>query len=791
MNDSNSIARAPLTPGSTRGTGRVRGPRRALPLAAITSLCAGLFLPGQTTAQELGSITGRVVDAATKAPLESAAVTLDGTETGVLTSADGAFGIAGVAAGSYVVRVSRLGYAPVTLTDVIVSPGRGTQVVAELDVQALSVEGIVVNAGHFRVKQAQPVSSVLMNREEVRRAPGSVGDISRVLTSLPSMAQVSDNSNDLFVRGGSPFENGFYVDEIQIPNINHFPVAGATGGAIGLLNVDLIQDVNFSAGGFSAAYGDRLSSVVDIELREGSRERVQTQMDASFMGFGGTVEGPLAGGDGSYLFSVRNSFLDLMVDALGSSGVAPRYRDFQGKVTWDVTPRDRLGVLALGGSSSIAFTPEEAADEGYGAFGHQASDQATVGATWRRLWGDRGYSVLAVSGSGEWSDRRTFGVVEGDTLLFGDHSERAVRVRNVNRLITGTRSSLSVGFDVELESSKYAYATGAFEDRLGNPVSRTEVEHDWSDTRLGGFASHIWQVTPRFEATTGLRVERRGASGKVEFSPRFASALAVNDRLRLTGAAGMYRQRLPSYILAQDPAFEKLANPRALHVVGGMDYLLSPSTQLTVEAYLKKYDGLPLEVEDPTLFVVDDGTSQSGLRTYRTLVDEGQASSRGVEVLVQKRLTETFYGSASGSWFRTRYRDLDGEWRNRSWDNRWVATLVGGYRPSHAWEFSGRWSAGGGAPYTPFDMDASTELNSGVIDASRINALRHPAYHSLNLRVDHRTVLRGSSITTFLSVWNVYNRENVSQFYWNDVEGRPDAVNQWGLFPVIGMEWRF
>jgi hypothetical protein len=605
------------------------------------------------------------------------------------------------------------------------------------------------------------------------------------------MAQVSDNSNDLFVRGGSPFENGFYVDEIQVPNINHFPVAGATGGAIGLLNVDLIDDVRFSAGGFSASYGNRLSSVVDIELREGSREKVEAQMDASFMGFGGTVEGPIAGGDGSWLLSVRKSFLDLLVDALGSSGVAPRYGDFQAKATWDVTPRDRLGFLALGGNSSISFSPQEARDEGYTAFGDQDADQATVGATWRRLWGDRGYSVLAVSASGEWGDRRTFGVVDADSLLFGNHREGAVRVRNIHRLRTGRASSLTLGFDAELERSRYSYVTGAAEDRLGSLIPRREVEQQWADTRLGGFVSQVWQVTPRFEATTGLRVERWGASGRVALSPRFASSLAVNDRLRLTGAVGLYRQRLPSYLLAQDPAFEDLAEPRALHVVGGVNYLISPSTQLTVEAYLKRYDRFPLEVEDPSLFVVDDGTSQVGLRSYRTLVDEGRASSRGVEVLLQKKLTERLYGTASGSWFRSRYRDLDGQWRNRAWDNRWVATLVGGYRFSHAWEVSSRWSAAGGVPYTPFDVTASTTLNSGVIDVSRINGLRHPAYHSLNLRVDHRTVLRGSTITTFLSVWNVYNRQNVSQFYWNEVEGRPDTINQWGLFPVIGMEWRF
>lgn len=772
---------------STRTRSGLRG-TAALYAAALLTVAAS---PLAAEGQEPGSITGRVEDGATHASLAAASVTVEGLERVVLTTNTGAFSLPDVPAGTYVVQVFRLGYAPLTLTDIIVSPGRSTQVVAGLQVQALDVDGIVVNAGHFRLDQAQPASSVLINREEIRRAPGSVGDVSRVLSALPSMAQVSDNANDLFVRGGSPFENGFYVDGIQVPNINHFPATGSTGGTIGMLDVDLIEDVRFSAGGFSAVYGDRLSSVTAIELREGNRDAVGGRMHASLMGFGGTAEGPLGGVDGSWLISVRKSFLDLLVDALGSSGVAPRYGDIQAKATWHVTPRDRIGVLAIGGSSSISFDDLEAREEGYSAFGDQEAKQATVGATWRRLWGDRGYSDLAVSASGQWGDRREYNVFDADTLLFGDHRERAVRVRSLHRLSVGEGSSLSFGFDLEHQNNEYSYLTGAHEDRLGNDVPRRDMQRRTSATRLGGFVSHLWRVTPRLEVTTGARVERSGSSGALEVSPRLASAFALSDRVRLTASAGVYTQRLPSYLLAQDPAFEELPDPRALHLVGGVDYLLSPSTQLTLEAYVKEYDRFPLEREDPALFVVDDGASQVGFRQYRTLVAEGRASSKGVEFTARKRLTGNFHGSVGGSWFRTRYRGLDGQWRSRAWDNQWVATLVGGYRFSHGWEISGRWSAGGGAPYTPFDMTTSTALNSGVIDPGRLNQARHPTYHSLNVRIDHRTVLRGSTITTFLSLWNAYNRENVSHFYWNEVEGRPDTINQWGLFPVIGMEWRF
>ena len=227
------------------GRGRPVGLRRPrsrwIVHVGVASVVLAGAAPARTAgAQESGSITGRIVDAATQAPLEAANVSVDGIGRAALTSSVGAFGITGIPAGSYVLRVFALGYAPVALTDVIVSPGRGTQVMVELQVQALSVEGIVVNAEHFRVEQAHPVSTFRLNREEIRRAPGSVGDVSRVLTALPSMAQVSDNANDLYVRGGSPFENGFFVDQVEVPNINHFPAMGSTGGAIGLWNVDRI-----------------------------------------------------------------------------------------------------------------------------------------------------------------------------------------------------------------------------------------------------------------------------------------------------------------------------------------------------------------------------------------------------------------------------------------------------------------------------------------------------------------------------------------------------------------------
>jgi hypothetical protein len=757
---------------------------------AVAAIVSGALPSGSIEGQESASIRGRVVDGQTLAPLASAMVMIQGTDLGTLTAEDGSYRISGLGPGSYVLVFQVIGYETFTRPDVILAPGRSTQVNVELQVSAVEVEGIVVDAGYFPKDDRQPVSNVRFYSEEVRRAPGSAGDVSRVLLALPSTAQIADNANDLFVRGGSPLENGFFIDDIAVPNINHFPTQGATGGPIGMANVEFIEDVDFSSGGFSAAYGDRLSSIVDIDFREGSTDEMETRVEMSMSGVGGVVEGPLPGGRGSWFLSGRRSFLDLIVDAIGT-GVAPRYGDIHAKATFEPADNHRISLLALFGDSEIAFNEAESVEEAVPYFGEYAGQQGTVGLSWRGLWGSRGYSVVALSTSSQDADDLWHRTATGD-LIATDHSfERVSRLRNVNRLSVGGGHTVDFGGEVELLAADYDLQFGAQLDRLGGSVPAHQIVRDYDDRRLGLFASSAWRLTPRWSLTTGVRADRYSQARRTVLSPRIASSLTIRDGTTMNAAAGVFYQRLPSYILAQNPSFEELGMPRALHFVVGVDQLLSPSAQLTVEAYLKEYDSFPLEEEDPTLFVVDDGTSQSSFRSYRTLVAEGRARSYGIEVLLQKRLAEDFYGQIGASGFSSRYRDLDGSWRPRIHDNRFLLNVVGGYKPSHGWELSGRWSVAGGAPYTPFDATASRALNSGIIDASAVHAERYPAYHALNLRLDRRSVFRGSALTTSLSLWNVYGHQNVSAFYWNEVDNQLGTAYQWGFFPVLAMEWEF
>jgi hypothetical protein len=253
----------------------------------------------------------------------------------------------------------------------------------------------------------------------------------------------------------------------------------------------------------------------------------------------------------------------------------------------------------------------------------------------------------------------------------------------------------------------------------------------------------------------------------------------------------VFHQFLPLPLLVQNSVNKKLHDPVAYHYVLGIHKLLSEDTRLTVEVYAKEYDRFPMDSKQPQLFVIDQVVGSSMFYNSNPLKDNGKAYTRGVEIMLQKKLARALYGLLSASYFRSKYRDYDGVWRNRAFDNRFTFQVEGGYKPNNKWEFSVRWLFAGGRPYTPFDETVSTQARRGVLDVSDINGERLPAYHSLNLRVDRRFHYSGSNLIFYLSIWNAYGRKNLDNYVWNEVRNRKEKNTQWGTLPVFGLEYEF
>lgn len=756
---------------------------------------AGLLMlvcAGGGAAQE-GNVVGRVVSAGSGQPVAGARVALSaagmtGDAPAAVSDAEGRF-VLRLPAGVHVLAARAFGHAPRAVTDVVVRPDRPTVLTIELERAALELEGIAVRPGFFRRDVERPTSAVRLSAEEIRRAPASAGDVSRAIASLPSVSQMTDLHNGLAVRGGSVGENAFFVDGIAVANINHFPAQGTSGGSLALIDIEHVGEVRFQAGGFPAHFGHALSSVVEIDLREGSRDALHGRLDLNFAGFGGAAEGPLPGG-GSFLGSVRRSYFDLLVRAVDvGTAVAPRYGDAHVKLAWS-PGRHRISTLVLASDDAIRSDSAIAADNAMLNFGSQRQRQLAGGGVWRAPWSERLQTEASLSlGETRWDEDYT----ESATLLsILDHRsrERSARLRLLGRW-SARASSLTLGAEARRLAGRYDAQYGAYENELGARVPGLVLDGDLGATDHAGFLTLA--VTPhrRVSATLGARADHFGAAGRAYLSPRGSLRVELSDATALGASAGVFRQSLPHVLLAQQPAHRDLDASRAAHLVLALEQRLADDTRLTVEAYRKRYSALPFDPDQPRVSVLDEPASgHPFFEAHDRLLATGIAEAEGLEALLQKKLARSFYGLASLALTRSRYRDGFGEWRDRPYDNRFIYSVDGGWRGAR-WEFSGRWVHAGGRPYTPIDVAASSVQNRTVLDGVRVNEARYPDYRSLSVRADRRFHFRERSLVAYVSLWNALNRRNIEAWHWNPTSQRVEAIRQFGLLPVFGVQYGF
>ncbi len=739
-----------------------------------------------------GIIEGEIIDKENKSPLVGATVLIENSSMGNAANIDGKFVIENVNVGSYSLKISYIGYESIIKTDVIVRSGRRTFIKAELQPSIYQTQDINVTAGYFSEVEKQPVNTVSFSYEEIRRAPGAAGDVSRIMMSLPSVAKVNDQTNNLIVRGGSPLENAFYVDNIEIPNINHFPTQGASGGPLGLINVDFINDVNFYSGGFSSAYGDKLSSIMDMSFREGNKNNIEGQLDLNFAGFGGVVEGPISD-KGSYMLSVRRSYFDLLAKTINiGTTVAPSYGDYQWKVVYDIDNSNKLELIGIWGDDHNNQDQKTAIENDMIYYGNQDIFENTTGINWQQVWGKAGYSNTSLSFTSTKFDEDYFETGSALFLRKNNSKEQDIKFRNVNYIRLNNLLNVTFGVEAKFGNSKYDNLYGTYTDALGNNVPEEKHIITFSEDKYSAFVNFSFNPFKQLTTSIGSRADYFTFNKQTTYSPRVSINYQLDDLSSIKAFAGLFYQNLPAILLSQSSKNKELKDPLAIHYILGYERLLNKDTRLTIDLYYKNYKNLPLDPAQPSLFLIDEIYYRSGyFFNHSNLISEGKAFSKGIEIMVQKKLAEDFYGLVSFSYSTTEYKALDNVWRKRVYDNKIIASIEGGYKPNTKWEFSLRWVYAGGTPYTPFNLQKSQDLNRAVLDENLLNANRYPDYHSLNLRVDRRFNFSNTNLVVYLSVWNAYSRKNVATYFWNETEKKPNTIYQWTLIPIFGLEYEF
>jgi hypothetical protein len=750
-----------------------------------------MLLAGPTPVfAQSGTVQGVVVDQATQERLPAATVQVLGTKLGASTDENGKFAIVEVPMGTYQIRVSLIGYESIVMSDIVVTAARPTELLFKLHQTDIDLEGIEVRASYFQKNPDAPVSVQKLSYEEIRRSPGGFEDILRAISVLPGVAQVQTGRNDLVVRGGAPSENLYTVDNIDIPNINHFGTQGAAGGPLSYINLDFVRETSFSTGGFGARYGDKLSSVLSIDLRDGRTDRLGGKATVAATQFGLNLEGPIDK-SGSFVFSARRSYLDIIFKSAGFSFV-PEYWDFLGRASYTLDQQNELTFLAVGAIDDVNFFYRDAED----AYNNSrilgtAQNQYASGFTFRHLFS---------SGIATFTLGRSFISYDGvqrDSLLnpiFTNRSEEGETSLKADVVLKVTpHTEFSLGAQAKRVTFASNLALPGFTTSFGDTLSVQVQDYRTAGTKSAAYAQISHHVWDQLVLTLGGRLDFFDLlETKFYAAPRASIAYEWTPLTTFTASAGVYYQN-PSYIwLVSNAENRRMKAIRADQYILGVEHLLRTDLKVRLEGFLKEYGNYPASLTRPYLVLANTGGGFGGAEDnfasygLDPLVSEGTGRAYGVELLLQKKLSEVpLYGLASLTLSRNVFTALDGIERAGAFDQQVILNLTAGYQFDERWEASMKFRFATGRPYTPF-------TSTGTQNVSEYNSLRVPAGHGLDIRVDRRWNFSSWNLIAYVDVQNVYNNRGSGSVRWNAREQRVETnENAIGILPSIGVSAEF
>lgn len=722
------------------------------------------------TAQPVHQIKGTVIDKSSRKPLEFINVLIIETGKGGTTDAEGHFTITDVLPGIYRLQASAVGYKTVITPQYILST-KNLNVDIEMDENLTELEGVTVTASPFRRNIDAPLGLRSIGLQEIEKSPGANRDISRIVQSYPGVAfSPTGYRNDLIVRGGGPSENRFFLDGVEIPNINHFSTQGASGGPVGIINADLIREVNFYTGAFPAQMGNSLSSVLDFRLRDGDMERnsLKATLGASEVSL--ASNGHL-GKKTSYVVSVRQSYLQFLFDMLGLPFL-PTFTDAQFKVKTRFDARNELTVLGLAGIDNMRLNTRLEGEKAEYILSYLPKIQQetfTVGAVYRHYAG--AHVQTAVVSHSYLNNRNTKyrnnNEEQPDDLILRLRSvEQETKLRLEN---SSTFGPWKVNLGVNLDYSQYTNTS------FQKVYTENEQTFDYH-TALGmvrwGIFGTMSYASPdeRFTASLGVRADANNYSSLMnklsdQLSPRLSLSYRLIEQLYLSGSAGLYYQLPPYTGLGFKGNKDRFVNKQLRYMSVsqgsvGLSWRASNTFELSAEGFYKQYDKVPLSVTDGIPLACKG--NDYGVIGNELLTSTAQGRSYGVELLMKWIIAKKLNLASSFTLFQSEYRkDKQSEYIASAWDNRYIFNLSGTYNLPHQWSVGMKVSCIGGAPYTPYDVDKSSLVDAWnaqgrpYYDYSKYNTGRLPAYGQLDVRVDKTFYLKRCMLGFYIDLQNV------------------------------------
>jgi outer membrane receptor for ferrienterochelin and colicin len=726
------------------------------------------------------TLKGRVFDAVSNEPLPFVNVIVTGTTIGTTTDIDGNFQFTGLAPGFVRVQASFIGYHSVLSSEIEISNVKVAFVEIRMEKRDTEIEEVIVNASPFRKTEESPVSLKTIGIAEIEKSPGANRDISKVIQSFAGVLSSPSFRNDIIIRGGGPSESRFYLDGVEVPNINHFATQGASGGAVGILNADLIREVNYYSGAFPSNRGNALSGVFEFAQVDGNADKLKFRGSLGAAEVSATFDGPLSEKT-TFIVSARRSYLKLLFTAL-KLPFLPTFNDMQFKIKTRFDAKNELTFIGLGALDQNELNldiekPDEQQTYILGQLPENNQWSYTLGAVYKHFR-ENSYQTLVVSRS-QLSNTATKYFEndessESNKILDYTSQEVENKIRFENNMrMDGFKANIGANIDF----AKYSNTTLQKRFYDGNTLNvNYDTELDLIKYGLFGQISHEF-LAERLTLSAGFRMDANNYSSGMnnplkQFSPRISASYQLSPKWSLNLNTGRYFQ-LPAYTTLgyqQNSEFVNKNNQLKYisvdHYIGGLEFKPASAVQFSVEGFFKNYQDYPFSVKDQ-ISLANKGADY-GVIGDEEVTSTSKGRAYGGEFQARISSAKGYNLNLSYTLVRSEFQDGNNRYIVSAWDSKHILSMTGSAALKRGWQVGTRFRFVGGLPYTPYDLNRSSlieawNLSGGpYLDNSKLNSNRFGVFHQLDVRVDKAYYLKKMTLKVYLDIQNLYNFQSQS-----------------------------
>jgi len=774
------------------------------------------------------TIRGTVIDRESNQPLEGVNVVALKDSTiinGSSTDASGTFRIEGIPVGRVNIAASYMGYKHVFLPNVLTSSAKETVMSIEMESSVETMDEVVVTGGRKgeSINEMAVLSARAFSVEETERYAGSRGDPARMASNYAGVSGTDDSRNDLVIRGNSPFGVLYRVDDVVIPNPNHFAIAGATGGSVGILNNRMLTTSDFLTGAFPAEFGNSIAGVFDIRLKSGNNERHEYTVQLGMLGAEIFGEGPISKKNkSSYIFNYRYATLEGLVKLgidIGTDAI-PKYQDLQFKLNFPMKNGDNLSLFGIGGYSLINFiTSNRTKPEERDIYASKDQDEyfraglGLLGITYMHRVNDHEYSKVSLSVSTQYNKDNFYRIIRHVDSTTGNFVVDT-NYRKLTYFLVNTRYTLSFIRNNKI-NARSAIRYGIINEMLQpNFVDSNLLEpafnygltdYTWKtrlNTRTGihlliqPFVQWKYALNEKVSTVIGLHTQYFTLNNRFSIEPRFSLKWQFKSNQSVAFGTGIHSQILPVYQYFIQNEQGELYNKnldfiRSFHVVLGYDIFFKKDVRIKAEAYYQQLWNIPIDTFPTSYNMLNEG---SGFDRFfpGKLTNKGLGRNVGVELTVEKFFTHNWFIMFSGSVYDSKLKASNGKWYNSSFNGQYVLNALG--TKEFKWEkkkrintigIGGKITFGGGQRYTPYDTTLSQQFEDPVVVDSLRNKYQFKPYFRFDIKLNYRCNTKRFTHEVGIDLVNVTFQKNILRLQYINPQQPAKEVYQLGFLPLF------